>query len=248
MIKKIWEGFLEALFPRTCLMCNTLLNYGGDNILCQSCHDLYPFISNPHCKKCGKPIENKDRVYCYDCYRDDHHFDMGRALWSYEGAVKDAIHDLKYHNKPYKARALSKALATFYNDVFRYDIDYPIDLIIPVPLHKKRESERGYNQSTLMVKLLSKSLNIPYSDHIIKRTVNTKPLKQLTNKERCLHIVNAFTYSKSPSSCGIINKSILLIDDIYTTGTTVDEISRILKRNGAANVYVLCVSIGSGYS
>jgi len=181
---------------------------------------------------------------CFDCSQKEHQYDYTRALWPYEGAIKEAIHHYKYQDMKHYSGSFAHEMALF----FRQHLNWNIDLIISVPLHPIKEKARGYNQAHLIGKALSRKLHIPYANHIIYRKKNTLPQKTLSDKERTKNIKNAFSTRENILKCDIMNKHIMIVDDIYTTGSTIDSIAEILKAHGASEVYGLCIAIGRGFS
>ncbi len=193
--------------------------------------------------KCGKPIEEPTQMYCKDCNESPKAFRRGKSLWVHQGEIKDSIYRFKYKNRRIYAKEYGRVLA----DTFQKEIvDWKIDCVMPVPIHKKRKKARGYNQSLLLATEMVKHLKIELEvcQDLVIRKKNTRIQKVLDNKKRSLNLVNAFEMNETKRK---IPQNILIIDDIYTTGATINEVSKVLVNNGVENVYFLTISIGQGF-
>ena len=196
-------------------------------------------IQEPRCKKCGKPIRKETEEYCYDCKRTEHYYEWGRSLWIHKEPVNEAIYAFKYKNKRIYGKIFARELAMVYGKCLKEE---NVELIIPIPLHKSRRRERGYNQTEILAKYLSEYTGIEVDQTSLVRNKRTSPQKHYNDKERKKNIRHAFTLKKE-----IHAKSVLLIDDIYTTGSTIDEAARMLKKSGVINICFLTISVGQGY-
>ena len=218
-----------------------LLADDGVARICPKCEKKLVRVRQPFCMKCGKPLE-ADRVrreYCADCMRAAHLFSQGRAVYVYQGAVIGSMHRMKYANRrDYAAIYAREAYETYGSWIQRI----APDAIIPIPLHPKRKRERGYNQAELIAKALADLTGVPVRKNLLLRTVHTQPQKQLSAKERKNNLKNAFQMSEKIVQL----EKVLLIDDIYTTGSTVDAASEALMGAGVKKIYVLCICIGGG--
>lgn len=160
-------------------------------------------------------------------------------MWLHVPPVSKAIYQFKFHNKRYYGQIFAREMAREYGQWVR---DCGIEEIIPVPLHPSRRRERGYNQAELLARGLSKELQIPIRKDVLFRVRRTKPQKQLDDRGREENLRGAFGISrqwKAPAN-------VLVVDDIYTTGSTVNKISKLLIRAGVQKVYFLTISIGQG--
>lgn len=189
--------------------------------------------------KCGKPVNREEQEYCRDCGKRNYAFEQGKSLWLHVPPVSKAIYQFKFHNKRYYAEIFAKEMVREYGQWVR---DCGIEEILPVPLHSSRRRMRGYNQAELLAKEISKELQIPIGRNVVFRVRKTKPQKQLDDRGREENLQRAFGISrrwKAPAN-------VLVVDDIYTTGSTVNKISKLLKRAGVQKVYFLTISIGQG--
>ena len=222
------------MYPQKCPFCGKI----EKQRICKECRKKILPVEEPRCKKCGKPIREAEKEYCYDCTMIRHVFEEGRSIWIHKEPVSRAVYALKYQNRRIYAKAFGEEMA----DQYGYYLREKKELIVPVPLHRKKMRIRGYNQAALVAEVLGEITGISVDEDILVRVKNTKPLKQLNDKERRRSIRGAFSVRKS-----VWAKTIVLIDDIYTTGSTLDEAARVLLKAGAEKVYFLTISIGQGY-
>ena len=195
-------------------------------------------IEEPRCKKCGKPIRQKEAEFCYDCEREDLCYEQGRSLWLHKMPVSSSIYAFKYKNRRVYGEVYGREMAKMFRKIIRL---WEIDVIVPVPLHRKKQKKRGYNQAEILAKEIGFRVGIPVDTTLIKRKKNTVPQKEFTRKERKKNLKNAFEVTGK-----VEGKRVLIIDDIYTTGSTIDSISILLKKAGAEKTYFLTISIGQG--
>lgn len=234
--KKVWKVFLRILYPKTCYFCGEL----STSELCDKCKGKVIYIKEPRCKKCGKPVRYEEQEYCQDCMKRVFHYQQGRSLWIHKEPVSCSIYQFKYHNRRIYGEFYARELFRVYGDIVR---QWEIDVIVPVPLHWKRKRRRGYNQAEIIAKHLGDMLGIPVETNLVRRKYATKPQKELNDKERKKNLKDAFEVGKLK----IKNKNILLVDDIYTTGSTINEISNVLWEKGQNKVWFLTISIGQDF-
>lgn len=227
---------MGMLYPQTCYFCGKI----SKDCMCLECRQKVEYIEEPRCKKCGKPIRYEEQEYCHDCTQHIFYYEQGMSIWLHKGPVRWSVYQFKYHNRRIFAEFYTEEWWRIYGNKL---MEWSIDVIIPVPLHRKRRRRRGYNQSEILAKELGKRCNIPVDTNSVIRTVNTRPQKELNNKERQKNLRSAFDVTKYWKNA----KNVLLIDDIYTTGNTIDSIARLLKQKGAEKVYFLTISIGQGF-
>lgn len=190
------------------------------------------------CMKCGKKLEEQEQEYCKDCTRLKHFFTRGISLYDYN-CVADSLYRFKYGNRSSYAEYFGEEIAFFFGDLLR---DWKIDGLVPVPMFAAKERRRGYNQAVCLAQSVGKYLNLPVYTDVVKRIRNTVPLKNLNPGERRNNLKNAFKIVPF----GVKLDNIVIVDDIYTTGSTVDEIAELFLQNGCRNVYVITLAIGSG--
>ena len=227
-VTKLKRIALDLLFPQWCVGCGREGEY-----ICQQCRESLSFISPPVCPKCGKP-QSEARL-CSACVNWDSAIDNIRSPLIFDGVIRQAIHELKYRN----LRALVPLIAQLLYEYFRTN-SLPGDVILPVPLHKKRLRERGYNQSLLIARELGKLTGIPVDVHSLVKNSHTTPQAKTTSvEERRENVAGAF----SCTGDNLKGKSIILIDDVTTSGATLDACAASLKAAGAASVRGLVMAI-----
>lgn len=232
---------INLIYPEVCPVCMEIFNTGsGDAGICENCRKKLKYIQTPRCLKCGKQIGSEEKQYCYDCAKRQHVFAQGVGVWSYTEDISRSIYAFKYDNQRHFAKIYAKELYSRCGNIIN---KWNAEVLIPVPLHADRMRMRGYNQALLIAKEFGRLANLPTDDEILIRERKTKPQKELNDKERVKNLENAFKISKSI----VEYKRVILVDDIYTTGTTMDACAKILKDKGAEEVYFAALCIGRGF-
>ena len=228
IFREMMDGLLNLIFPQRCEVCGLL----QEPVICPRCREQFMVIGEPCCRQCGVPFDPlaKTTSHCAECREDPPPFDVARAAGVYRGALRRAIHLFKYDGIRAMAEPLGQLLAE------QVALPFPIDCLCPVPLHPKRLAMRGFNQSRLLAKVAGTIWRLPVED-LLTRTHNTPPQMSLPAEERRQNIRNAFT-----TAAPISGRAVGLVDDVFTTGSTLRECSRILKRAGAERVLVLTVA------
>lgn len=203
--------------------------------MCKSCFEELHFILDG-CVKCGKPIinhslEKQDISGCSYCFNKSFYFDRAISCIEYNDTSKKMILGLKYNNKTY----MSKYIATIMKEKLEVE-GIEFDYILFVPLHKRRLKKRGFNQSEKIAKHLGKEISTQVIDSISRKSY-TKMLYKLKKQERFQELKNVFVIKQSKNLLN--NKNILLVDDIFTTGATTNEISKLLKETGVNKIYIM---------
>lgn len=240
----MFQSILDIIYPVRCPVCGEIVVPKGEKI-CSPCKEKLPFINEPRCMKCSKPLEYEEKEYCSDCERKNYHFDKGFSVWIYNDDMRHSIAQFKYHNK--------KEYADYYTEEMVRNCGKGIrktrpDVIVPVPIHRSKYLERGYNQADILARRVGKALGLPVLSDLLIRTKKTLPQKKLSDKERLKNLEKAFEFNQMKMNRygGKISK-VLLIDDIYTTGSTIEACTNILKQNGIDQVDFLVICIGKGY-
>ena len=236
------ENLLSLLYPNICPFCGRVLVTENKGRICERCQFRLPYIYEPRCKKCGQPLEKETQEYCWDCEHHKHYYEKGVAVWGHHPDVSHAIYQFKYHNRRIYSRFFAKEMVKSYEFYF---YQWNIDVIVPIPISRKRRRERGYNQTELLAKEIGKLTRIPVETKGLIRIKETRAQKVLNVRERRKNLKDAFRWTGDGNM--LDERNILLVDDIYTTGSTIDEAARILKKSGAKNVYFMTISIGQGY-
>jgi len=218
---------LDFLFPRWCIGCGR----EGD-FICHSCYQLLPRVKSPVCPRCGKP--QPGGTLCPSCLNWRAAIDGIRAPFRFEGIIREAIHQLKYRN----LRALSEPLARLLSDHY-LNAPLPGEVLVPVPIHEKRLRERGYNQSRLLAQEMSRFTYLPVVDNCLIRRRHALPqTRSKTVEERRSNVSGAF----SCRDHRLKGKQVLLIDDVATSGATLDACAAALKADGASSVWGLTLA------
>jgi len=225
--------FLNMLFPETCPVC------GGparDHYTAPVCEDCWRKISpyeGPACRRCGKPLVSDVSTTCGECLQDEPFFTHAVSFGLYEGVLRKAIGLLKYHNVNRLSRPLSDIMLS---------VSMPgVDAVVPVPLHERRLRQREFNQSALLAKYLAEGLGTAVILNCLVKVRDTTPQVGLRSHDRRKNIKKAFEVRRPDLIAG---KDVMLVDDVVTTGATVRECSRVLRKAGAENIYVLTLAHG----
>ncbi|MGB9698174.1 MAG: double zinc ribbon domain-containing protein [Thermodesulfobacteriota bacterium] len=232
------SALLNFFLPPRCLFCGQIMDSFPNIPACSSCLTALIFFSSPKCPKCGigfASAEGPDHL-CPRCLTDELHFTLARALGPYEGLMAELITRFKYQGATYLAHPLGMLLADYKDADFSFG---NIDLLVPVPLHPRRLRERGFNQSLLLARVVSRVHKIPLQFNLLERIRYTQPQTQLSGSEREKNMRGAFRVRKNNL---LSRNNILLIDDVFTSGATVGECARALKEAGARQVQVLTLA------
>lgn len=225
--------FLNILFPESCPICKKPASDHKIAPICNDCWQSIKQYNGPKCRKCGKPLNSDATAICGECLQDGPAFKSAGSFGLYDGALRKAINLLKYHNVKRLAKPLSDIMLR---------ITMPrVDAVLPVPLYEKRLRQREYNQSALVAKHVVENLGLALILDSLVKIRDTKPQVGLSSQERRKNIRNAFRIQKREL---IEGKKILLIDDVSTTGATVRECSKVLKKAGAVNIHVRTLAHG----
>lgn len=236
-MKTIKINPLDYLFPSRCVVCDEVTDSPGAG-LCEGCRDKIVYIKDPYCLKCGKQLKKEEKEYCSDCERIRHIFDAGISLYDY-GSMADSVFRFKYTGRTEYASFYGKDL---YEKKAYWLKQLRPDALVPVPIHFSRMRRRGYNQAALIARELSKYSGIPVREHLVRRSSRTQPLKDLSHAERQNNLKRAFKICQNDVKLN----TIVIIDDIYTTGSTIDSMAKVLKDAGIGKVYFITLTIGRG--
>jgi len=226
LVQGIKRGLLDLLFPPRCVGCRE-----KGTLLCAKCRDEFELVEPPLCPHCGRPRPN-GRL-CPLCQRDPLQIDGVRAVAYFDGTLREAIHHFKYYNR----QALAVPLGQLMGDYWERS-PLPAEIIVPVPLHPDRLRERGYNQATLLARELGKSIGLPVAEISLARVRATRPQVELRAQERKENVRDAFRCSNAE----LKGKRILLIDDVCTTGATLEACSIALRQVGARSIWAFTLA------
>lgn len=239
----IFEILIDIIYPPRCPLCEKVLPHkaGGKRIMaCRECVRRLKLIDSPRCMKCGKQLDNMEHEYCGDCKKRSHSFERGAGAAAYSEDLRLSVHRFKYKCRreyaPFYAWLIFKQCESLIRQ-------WDIDVIMPVPMHERKKKIRGYNQAELIAEELGKLTGIKVDSKALARTRNTQPMKELNDIERSKNLQNAFKMNNNV----LEYKHILLVDDIYTTGCTIDACADVLHRAGTQKVYYTSLCIGNGF-
>lgn len=222
--RSIWFG-LDIVFPPVCGGCEKV-----GSRWCVECQARVQILRGTLCEVCGLPQDKAD--ICVACRADRPHFHALRAWAVYEGPVKKALHKLKYRRDIALGDVLAAHMVHFVKE-----LNWHVDVIIPIPLGRQRYRERGYNQVGMIAKPLALALNIEFAPKILIRCKETRSQVGLTRQERRENVHEAFQ-----AGAGVRGKNILLLDDVSTTGSTLSSSAETLFSSGAKDVFALTVA------
>ena len=195
-------------------------------------------VRQPNCYQCGKPVDAPEQEYCPDCLKGHHSYTQGCAMLLYEGKVKEAIHKIKYNNKREYLETFAELLARYGEK--KIEIWNP-EVLIPIPMYPEKQKIRGYNQAEILAKHLSEYWSLPVDTDILKKSKDTGAQKELDRTARRKNLLEAF-HAESERNY----QRILLVDDVYTTGSTVDAAASALKKIGISQIFYTAICIGHG--
>ena len=229
-------NLLDLLFPKRCVSCGVFGKY-----ICNRCFKKIEFVEKPICPICQRQaIGGKTHPKCAGKFRPD-----GLVVaCKYKGPIKFAIRKVKYKWVYDIEKVLVDLLAS---QIWKFDLPQN-SILVPIPLHKKRKNWRGFNQAEILAKTLSKKFNVSYSDSLI-RIAETKTQVGLTRKERKKNVKGAFSlrsfrHPELDSGSRFRDKNVILVDDVYTSGATMMEAAKVLKRSGEKNVWAVAIALG----
>jgi ComF family protein len=226
-LTKLKGTALDLLFPRWCVGCGR----EGD-FICASCQRSLPRIMPPLCPRCGQPQMNAN--LCPTCVGWPAYIDGIRAPFKFDGVIRQAIHEMKYNS----LRTMAALLGGWLGDYLAAN-PLPAEVLVPVPLHRQRLRERGYNQSRLLAQELSRLTGLPLVDDCLIRERNTTPQARTpTAEQRRRNVADAFSCRDRRLEA----RPVLLIDDVSTSGATLDACAQALKAAGASSVWGLVIA------
>ena len=232
------SAILDWIYPPTCIACRNLLPLNAPSrYVCDICKDLFDPIAAPVCAQCGRPMESETDV-CASCFGKNYYFAASHVTFLYDDLIRDLMHEIKFRQK----KRIAKGLAELWGETITRD-GLPCDatnaIFVPLPMHPKKQRERGFNQAEILAHALSRVTNIPM-ENALARTQDTPPQSGLHPRQRMenVHGIFSITHGHDPSG-----RSYILVDDIYTTGASLNECARTLMDAGAARVVGLILAI-----
>ena len=230
-IKNFTNKILDLIYPRNikCIFCEEELNQNDYNCTCENCLEILPFIEN-HCERCGSPMNKNQKGVCLKCKNRNYYFTKTRSVFEYDGLVLKVVHNAKYHGAKYLLEHMAKYIAEVYATMGVFP-----DFITFVPMFPTKEQARGYNQSKCLAENLANMVKVPMLECCVKAK-DTQSQTELNTLERIENIKGSFKFDNKFKE-QIKNKTIMIVDDVITTGATMSEICRLLCENGAKECY-----------
>ena len=229
------SDFRRVIFPPRCPSCDEVLS-PDERTFCADCMKLVHRVSGNYCVRCGRQLTKELEVMCEDCSRKQHMFSEGRSLYVYDGPMREAMYRFKYSGRRSYADSFARDAKELWGSWFD-GMDF--DVIAPIPMYAGKRRRRGFDQAEVFARALSEETGIPYA-HVLDRVKKTQPMKGLTPEERRKNLKNAF----QAGDFVVKSKRVLLCDDIYTTGSTMDAAAERLREAGAADVCGIFICTG----
>ena len=227
-----WNPFIDLIFPKICLGCNCRLEK-EQFFLCSECEALLEFLYGNVCEICGSvKLTNQ----CRSCETNTFSFDKARSVFHFNKVVQNLIHELKYSEMTKTAKYLGEFACEYLS---KFQPFKNVDIIMPVPLHKVKKRARGFNQAEFLTKEIAEKMNWQHISNLILRKKFTKTQTKLKRKQRQVNVSGAFVLNPK---FDVAKKNILIVDDVFTTGSTVNAISKLLKNNAVSKIYVLTIA------
>ncbi len=230
------EILLSFFFPRRCPVCDGIVHPKGRNV-CPKCREKVSFVKEPVCKKCGKEIRTPEAEYCPDCEAHRRSFDGGISLMNYDRIGRASMKAFKYRGRQEYAPFYIEEIVSRYGSRLRR---FRADALIPVPMYWKKRLRRGYNQAEVLARELAKPCGLPVLAKSLVRSRPTRAQKELGAAQRRKNIEGSFCVKNLPEGV----ERVILVDDIYTTGSTAEACTRALMAAGVRHVLVVTVCIG----
>lgn len=219
---------LDLLFPQRCVGCQC-----EGQLLCCACSSAAPRLQPPLCRHCGLPMADGSSL-CHACRTHPLKLDGLRSVFYFEGVIRQSVHHLKYSN----LRALAMPLALLMREYLE-TVPCPGEILVPVPLHQRRLKERGYNQSALLARELGRLANLPMLEGSLVRRRDTPPQARTTSaEERRRNVAEAFACA----DLRLKGREVILIDDVATTGATLEAAAEALRNAGTSSVWALTLA------
>ena len=233
MMFSLTDQILNWLYPPACIACKVKLPVNmGNFYICERCEPLFEKVAPPVCKKCGQ-ILSAEGENCVSCFGKSYFFESNVSMYMYDDLMRDLLHDMKFRNK--------KRVATGLGILWAKSIELPDEdfLLTWLPMHQKKQKERGFNQAEVMAKEIAKEMGIACRN-ILRRTVDTPAQSGLHPKLRQENVKGAFEINPGHY---VLGSSVVIIDDIFTTGASLNECAEILIEGGAEKIYAKTLAL-----
>ena len=239
-IKRLGTMLLDTVYPRACPVCRDVVTPKGE-LICPGCREKLPYVTEPVCMRCGSPIASEQEEYCHNCEQRELSYERGIAVFVYDDMMQQAVADFKYRNRRELADFFAEEMLRVFQRKFS---SCGVETFVPVPVHDARKRYRGYNQAEELCRVLAERTGIPVAD-VLVRDKKTAPQKELDARERLRNLESAIRYKEEALSGKHVPNCVVLVDDIYTTGSTAEACTRALLRGGVNKVYLFSLCIGT---
>ena len=239
-------SILDVLYPPRCPICDGV-RLSDEPVCCPGCLSKISFISEPYCLCCGRPLSADEREFCYDCQKRTRSYAGGVSLAVYEGLWRESIVRFKYHSREEYASWYAEQLILRFSDRLR---NLHADTVLAVPMHERKVRKRGYNQAESLAKELAVRMGVPFCKGVLQRTRYTAPQKELSDVARLQNLTMAFAVDEEKLTAYKKDHAferVILVDDIYTTGSTMEACARLLIKAGAKAVAPVTAAIAGGF-
>lgn len=247
LMLKVYHKLLDILFPRLCFGCGQAV-FQKDALLCGSCFSKIPIYQTLFCAVCHARLPDGKKF----CHKDAQY--ILAAATNYEDPVKKLIWELKYNKKLAALEPLTKIAEIYFDNLVRptptpegrgsdfrlFSRNVGVDLILPIPLHPKKERQRGFNQSALIAKAIAEKLKLPLAENLLIKIKNTLPQMAIQDRKQREENIVGTLLVKNPAE--IAGKNILVVDDVTTTGSTFREVASVLKSAGAKKIIAFAIA------
>ena len=232
------ETLLSVIFPRRCPVCGEIVLPKGQRI-CPPCVKKLDFVREPRCLKCGRTLADEQARYCHSCETRERSFEKNLALLFYDDCMRRTMAAVKYHHKKEYLAPLGRLLALKFAAELK---NFRADCLLPVPLHPERRRSRGFNQAEELARELAREIGIPLFTDVLLREKKTVAQKSLGADARIRNLAAAFRAKEGCIEERKIRR-VILVDDIYTTGSTLEACSQVLRAAGVEKVLCICLCI-----
>ncbi len=238
-LKQGWSALLDIVYPKGCVHCGLPIVNSEYDWICASCADYLEVVQPPACKTCGYPFFGAIAIEhsCPHCIELDPVFNEGRTLLLHKGPARSLVHALKYQSAKFVIQDISRIIAS----IEQMDEWLSDTTLVPIPLHKRRQRQRGFNQSELLACRVSDLTDCPVQ-HLLERTRNTAKQTRLNREQRERNVAKAFTLKKGVKVDS--SSTYVLVDDVFTTGATLNAAARALSQADARKIKVLTLAHG----
>ncbi|OGW76192.1 MAG: hypothetical protein A2Z72_08140 [Omnitrophica bacterium RBG_13_46_9] len=231
----IFKTILDVILPPVCYVCGTPCS--GKYGLCDACLGKIKHIPPPWCGKCGRHLSNAENL-CGECNSKKSYVENAWSCCYYEGIIKECIHLFKYRGYLGLADIFKDIMSDF---IRKNEINKEIDLIVPIPVYPTKKRERTYNHAEILARSVSKSFAIPLDTRNLKKILWTRSQSELDREKRLKNVKDSFLAVDKMAFAG---KNVLIVDDVYTTGATINECAKVLLNSRADKVFSLTLARG----